>query len=66
MACHSRISLGMYEKVEEEMIQAPAALDVEMACRELVLRADERQLEAVSCWRRPKTEPLLRVVPTQN
>ena len=25
-----------------------------------------RPEEFVSCWRRPKTEPLLRVVPTQN
>jgi uncharacterized protein (DUF1810 family) len=24
------------------------------------------QLRALGCWRRPKTEPLLRVVPTQN
>jgi hypothetical protein len=25
-----------------------------------------RTFERVRCWRRPKTEPLLRVVPTQN
>jgi DNA polymerase V len=27
---------------------------------------EEAGLIALSCWRRPKTEPLLRVVPTQN
>ena len=25
-----------------------------------------RALENIGCWRRPKTEPLMRVVPTQN
>jgi glutamate/aspartate transport system substrate-binding protein len=31
-----------------------------------MLSRKEDQLSSLDCWRRPKTEPLLRLVPTQN
>ncbi len=40
-----------------------AAIAVE---REEAAKARAEKLAAANCWRRPKTEPLLRVVPTQN
>ena len=27
---------------------------------------EQASAEVIACWRRPKTEPLMRVVPTQN
>jgi hypothetical protein len=30
------------------------------------LRKEQAEPVATRCWRRPKTEPLLRVMPTQN
>ncbi|CQR31231.1 conserved hypothetical protein [Thiomonas arsenitoxydans] len=37
----------------------------EFAGRTLQTRAAKNGVE-LRCWRRPKTEPLMRVVPTQN
>jgi hypothetical protein len=36
------------------------------ACRPSGLEHKIQALGRLGCWRRPKTEPLLRVVPSQN
>jgi hypothetical protein len=56
--------IDVLRQMAQFMAQRLMELDVEVRCG---AGYDEKNPERLnSCWRRPKTEPLLRVVPTQN
>ena len=58
----SATAVGLVEWEEHELSRVQSDATVSETDRQAIVLARREQ----GCWRRPKTEPLLRVVPTQN